>query len=301
MCFAIIFLLCLCCYLICIISLVNQVLKQRRQAQFILSEFPFCIECFTDNVVWEQHQAGYYYQVFKTRRPCGKRRSQRTVPLAYASSKQQPITTSKCYFQRCTLKNKLSNQRQKRFYSLMPQENFFKVQKRSFKYLDFDKCCFKRRVFLFLFYQMIPIYRSELYNVTLGTFLIQRAMRPTQESDESDAMFTCSVNWVCKNEWKRQAFFSVCLCSKSLTLIDRTLPYRINIHKLLRFIICAALSFQIVLNGPGVCECKVAEIALQCQAHTGLASSLSQARWWICVQQCVIKCLSGHCGSQEAE
>lgn len=97
---------------------------------------------------------------------------------------------------------------------------------------------------------MIPIYRSELYNVTLGTFLIQRAMRPTQESDESDAMFTCGVNWVCKNEWKRQAFFSICLFSKSLTLIDRTLPYRINIHKLLRFIICAALSFQIDLTAP---------------------------------------------------
>lgn len=78
-------------------------------------------------------------------------------------------------------------------------------------------------------------------------------MQPTQESD---AMFTCCVNWVCKNEWKRQAFFSVCLLSKSLTIIVRSLPYRINIHKMLRFIICATLSFQIVLTAPvSVCVC----------------------------------------------
>lgn len=121
---AVIFWLCLCHYLIYIILLLNHMLKQRRQhvqindsisgrssflanSPSVLSVAVSCVPLIM--LCGNSTRLVISTRCSKTWRPCGKRRSQRTVPVAYTSSKQQPITSSQYYFQRHTLKNKLSN------------------------------------------------------------------------------------------------------------------------------------------------------------------------------------------------
>lgn len=109
----------LACNLICIIPLMKQGLKRRRQHVKIndtvsgrssfLANSSSALSASLIMLCGSSSMLVISTRCSKTPRPSGKSRSQRTVPLAYTSSKQQPRTTSKYSFQRHTLKNKPSN------------------------------------------------------------------------------------------------------------------------------------------------------------------------------------------------